>query len=319
MTSTTDGRGRLRTFEHEALIFHGTDDLIGGVVPFLAEGLESGDPMLVATPSDHLAAIRDGLGPVDISRVTFLDMKEIGGNPARIIPIWEDFVTRWSGAGLTPRGIAEPVWPGRSDEELVECQHHEALINVAFAGQEPWRLVCPYDADALPPAVVTAAQHTHPLLTDRGRRQVNHSWPGLAAMAAPSTDALSAAPGTALTLSFSAADLREVRRVVADVAISGGLTSTRAEDLALAVHEMAANSIRHGGGSGLLRTWVDDGTALAEVSDAGQIDDALVGRRQPDPERVGGRGVWMAHQLCDLVQVRRTPTGTTVRLHQRRS
>jgi anti-sigma regulatory factor (Ser/Thr protein kinase) len=31
----------------------------------------------------------------------------------------------------------------------------------------------------------------------------------------------------------------------------------------------------------------------------------------------GGYGLWLANQVCDLVQVRSSPAGTTVRLHVR--
>ena len=34
-------------------------------------------------------------------------------------------------------------------------------------------------------------------------------------------------------------------------------------------------------------------------------------------DRAGGRGLWIANQLCDLVQVRSGAAGTTVRLHAR--
>ena len=34
---------------------------------------------------------------------------------------------------------------------------------------------------------------------------------------------------------------------------------------------------------------------------------------------MGGRGVWLANQLCDLVQIRSGAAGTVVRLHARRS
>ena len=37
-------------------------------------------------------------------------------------------------------------------------------------------------------------------------------------------------------------------------------------------------------------------------------------RRTP----VGGRGLWIANQLCELVQVRTFLTGSVVRLHVRR-
>ena len=35
-------------------------------------------------------------------------------------------------------------------------------------------------------------------------------------------------------------------------------------------------------------------------------------------EEPGGRGVWMANQLCDLVQVRTFEDGSTVRIHMAR-
>ena len=33
----------------------------------------------------------------------------------------------------------------------------------------------------------------------------------------------------------------------------------------------------------------------------------------------GGYGLWLANQLCDLVQIRSLPAGTAVRLHMRRA
>ena len=83
----------------------------------------------------------------------------------------------------------------------------------------------------------------------------------------------------------------------------------------LAVAELAANSIRHGGGRGILRIWRDGGTLVCEVRDRGRIDDPLAGRHVPDAERLGGRGLWIANAVCDLVQVRSTAQGTAVRLH----
>ncbi|WP_234382018.1 ATP-binding protein, partial [Streptomyces sp. XY332] len=29
----------------------------------------------------------------------------------------------------------------------------------------------------------------------------------------------------------------------------------------------------------------------------------------------GGRGLWMIHQLCDLVEIRASDTGLTLRMH----
>jgi anti-sigma regulatory factor (Ser/Thr protein kinase) len=85
----------------------------------------------------------------------------------------------------------------------------------------------------------------------------------------------------------------------------------------LAVNELAANSVRHGGGNGVLRLWREDGSLVCEIKDRGIADDPLVGRRQPPPDQDGGWGVWLAHQVCDLVQFRSRQGGTVVRVHMR--
>ena len=57
---------------------------------------------------------------------------------------------------------------------------------------------------------------------------------------------------------------------------------------------------------------------VCEIADRGTIDDPLVGRQAPDTEQLGGRGLWLAHQLCDLVELRSGPDGTVLRLHMAR-
>jgi anti-sigma regulatory factor (Ser/Thr protein kinase) len=64
----------------------------------------------------------------------------------------------------------------------------------------------------------------------------------------------------------------------------------------------------------VLLVWRTEEHLVCEVRDDGRIDDPLVGRRMPGPEVEGGRGVWMANQLCDLVQVRSSDQGTVVRV-----
>jgi hypothetical protein len=45
------------------------------------------------------------------------------------------------------------------------------------------------------------------------------------------------------------------------------------------------------------------------------IQAPMAGRERPAVDRDGGRGLWMANQLCDLVQLRTFATGAVVRLH----
>ena len=54
---------------------------------------------------------------------------------------------------------------------------------------------------------------------------------------------------------------------------------------------------------------------MCEVADQGRMQDPLSGRLDVDYERASGRGLWMVNHLCDLVQLRSSEAGTTVRLH----
>jgi anti-sigma regulatory factor (Ser/Thr protein kinase) len=116
------------------------------------------------------------------------------------------------------------------------------------------------------------------------------------------------------TMTFSASDLRPVRDAVSRRAEAAVLGYERIHDLVLAVHEITTNSVLYGGGSGALRMWDDSDAFVVEVTDVGHVSDPLVGRLPPDLEHTGGRGLWLAHQLCDLVQVRSSERGTTVRI-----
>jgi serine/threonine-protein kinase RsbW len=113
---------------------------------------------------------------------------------------------------------------------------------------------------------------------------------------------------------FSLADLGQVRRLAGAAAVESGLSGDRAAELALAVNEIATNAIVHGSPPAILRVWQLDGELIYEISDAGEgIDDALVGRRRPAADAVGGRGIWLARLICDAVEIRKG-SGCTVSL-----
>ena len=116
---------------------------------------------------------------------------------------------------------------------------------------------------------------------------------------------------------FTDRNLRALRAHVAAAAAVLGFGLERTGDVVLAVDEVATNSYRHGGGGGTLRTWASDGDLVCEVRDGGRFSDPLVGRRRPPRNRSGGRGLWIANQVCDLVQVRSSGEGAVVRLHAR--
>jgi anti-sigma regulatory factor (Ser/Thr protein kinase) len=110
-------------------------------------------------------------------------------------------------------------------------------------------------------------------------------------------------------------ELSQVRALVLKHARTAGLTETRANDLVLAVSEVAANTLRHTPSHGILTIWHDPDEIVCEVHDGGTIADPLAGRRRPAPDALCGHGLWLVHQVCDLVELRSDESGTTIRMH----
>jgi anti-sigma regulatory factor (Ser/Thr protein kinase) len=299
-------------FRHGTFFYRDEAEFLTGVVPFVREGLARGEAVMVAQPRSRLDALHDALG-TDADDVALLDMAEVGANPARIIPLWQQAVARHVPGGSGLRGVGEPAFVGRRPAELAECSLHELLLNVAFGCGPAWDLLCPYDAAALPPEVCAAAVANHPF--DLAGGGLQHT--DLVDPDAVAREFASPLPGVAkgvLSGRFGAGDTAAVRRTVVQFAASCGLPRDRVEDLALAAGELATNSIRHGGGSGTVTMWTEPGAAIVQFSDAGRVDDPLIGRRQPTLDQEGGRGLYLVNQVCDLVQVRTGPEGTTVRV-----
>ena len=304
------------SFRHEALFYAGHDDFVRRTAAFLRDAVAAEEPTLVVVDAKKIDLLREELDGT-ASRVHFADMAEVGSNPARIIPTWREFVTRNAPSGRRLRGIGEPIWPERSAAELAECERHESLLNLAFAGSPSWWLLCPYDTEALGPAVLEEARRTHPFVLEDGAARESADYYGLKAIARPFAEPLPEPPPTAQALAFGDGPLEALRWLVARVAAEAGLGVSRAADLVLAVHELATNTLRHGGGRGTLRMWREPAALICEVSDAGRIDQPLAGRERPFAGQTGGRGLWLVNQLCDLAQIRCFPAGSAVRLHMR--
>jgi hypothetical protein len=73
------------------------------------------------------------------------------------------------------------------------------------------------------------------------------------------------APASLAALEFDADTLTHVRHLCRSAAVRAGLDPERADDLALAVHELTTNSVRHGGGRGSFALDVVDGEVVVRV------------------------------------------------------
>jgi anti-sigma regulatory factor (Ser/Thr protein kinase) len=294
---------------HIGFFYEASDEYAATVAGFLRDGLAAGEAGFVAVPPARLAVIRDALGG-DAPDVEFADMTEMGRNPAWIMPRVRAFTDRHDGR---VRYVGEPIWASRTAAALREATRHEALINLAFAATDA-QILCPYDSAELDPAVIADAMRTHPLLLSGGRQVPSSGY--AVPFEIPSTCSLPlpAPPSKAMSHTYRT-NLSQVRDLVHKRAVAAGLTEARANDLVLAVSEAAANTLRHTQSHGTLDIWHDADEIVCEVRDSGTIADPLAGRRLPSPDAPGGHGLWLVHQVCDLVELRSDSTGTTVRMH----
>lgn len=290
-----------RAFHHEAFFYSDADEFLATTVPFVREGLAAGEAVLAALPAGNRELLRGTLGG-DAAQVQLLEMEEIGRNPARIISAWDDFLPANLGPGRGVRGIGEPIWPGRSAPELDECRRHESLLNLAFGDGPAWTLICPYDSSRLDDEVLLAAEQNHPVLSGERDRSAEFGEHG--GLENAFGGRLEEPDGDFAELVFDVDGLPAVRRLVLAEADRAGIEPGRAGDLVLAASEIANNSVRHGGGVGIFQTWRSKDGLICEVRDSGRMADPLVGRKRPRLDQLRGRGLWLANQLCDLVQIR---------------
>jgi anti-sigma regulatory factor (Ser/Thr protein kinase) len=319
MTTPADGRRPGHNgFRHEALVYGGASEFLAMTVPFVRAAVDRHEPILVVLPTAKLGPLTTALGD-HAGEVLFADMSVVGHNPALIIPAWQDFLHRHAVTGQPVRGVGEPVWAQRSGPELAECQRHEELLNVAFDDVDDFWLLCPYDTSSLDPGVISAARRSHGYVSGSDGSAQSAGYEGLRAMAAPCRAPLPppAPHSEPVVREVDRRDLRDFRSEILHWAHRAGFEE-RARDFVVAVNEIVVNSIRHAGGPPQVWTWRDRSGIVCEVRDRGHIADPLAGRIRPRHDSASGRGLWLANQLCDLVQLRADDHGTTIRLHLRR-
>lgn len=306
-----DDRGLM----HQALLYDGLPEFLKVSVPFVRDGLQRDEAVLAVVPSANLQALRDELG-ADGATVTFIDAGTWYEHPVRTIRDYYDFVER--SLPRRVRALAEPVWHGRSREEIVEWTRYESVVNAAFATSGA-RVICGYDRRNVDPSILDAAQRTHPELLIGRRRESSNVY------TTPETFSsycdrgpLPPAPADAETMRLESRDLTSLREMIRDRAERHRMDPTAACAFMTAAVEVAANALEHGTPPMAVKVWVDRGRLVCEIADYGHWRPGpLLGflPRQPG----SGIGMWGVRLLTDRVQVRAGWTGTVVRLSSRLS
>jgi len=294
---------------HEGVPYDDPGGLAAELSGPIGTALAAGEPVVAVLDDANRAALVAAVGaPADA--VDFLDPAAVHRLPAFTV------ATRWA---RLSRRAARPeqrttvvaqhlALPGLDTAHWIRL---DAALNVALAGLAV-TMLCPCRADADLDLVLA----THSALRIGGRSRPSGSLRDPEHVVAQYPPPPPPDLGVPLAeLVFAVDALPALRHLVAATAAEAGLDPERAADLVLAVNEIATNSVEHGPGRGRLRIWLTrTGALVAEGFDVGRMAVPFPGMVAPPASGERGRGLWLASELADVLQVWTDDSGTIVRL-----
>ena len=296
--------GPAKGFIHQALIYGSDQEFIDVALPFVEEAVAAGEPALVAVQERHVRNLHSALGGTPPG-VTLFSVDQWYETSARTRDKFGRWVAEHAGSTGRVRVIGEPPWSIGHEAQVRDWARYEAVLNVAFA-EYPVSFICPYDATVLPPEIIEHAHSTHPEIVAGGHTSGSETYEDPVEFCTRLDSSVTRPTGDPdETISFGLTDLPDLRGIVGDLAMTTGLARSRADELVLAVNEVATNAVLHGQSPATVRIWHQEGELVFEVSDAGEgITDALAGQLAPPSASLGGRGLWLTRLVCDAVEIR---------------
>ena len=305
--------------DHPALLYGSLEEFVDGLAPYVATGIENGETVFVAARGDYLPALRAEVGDA-ADAVWWADTQEWHPHPSTRLRAFYEFVVEELAAGATWIRLAgEPVWPVGQPELEREWQRYESVLNAVLA-PFPVSLVCLYDARTLDASVLESAHCTHRVIRWHGKEVPSGAYVEPEDLLRRWSLQSPPPPSWASLMRIaSLEDLPAARRFLRERACLADVGPDRSMDLSVATTEVLTNALRHGGGDVRLFAWAESETFICQVEDRGRgIIDPLAGYRPPLDE-ANGRGLWLARQLVDLLQIVPGLQGTIVRLRVARS
>lgn len=299
--------------QHEALLHTSPADLARQLTPRIDEALATKSVVLAALDPTYRAALRTTLGPA-AAAVEFTDPAQLHSVPdftvaARLARTGRQ-VSATGGQAL----VVDQYVEGLPSCDPLHWARLDIALNVALVGL-PVTMLCAYPADF---SGLERVRATHPTVPGGSGPNPAYRRPHEALVDFPPPPPPDLGPSTA-RLRFAANDLIRVRHLVGLFATAAGLDPDGVADAVLAVNEIATNSIEHGPGSGVLRLWqTQAGGLVAEVADTGgELNVPFPGITFPPPAGARGRGLWLAAELSDVMQVWSDNGGTVIRVSLR--
>ncbi|MEJ7690546.1 MAG: anti-sigma factor RsbA family regulatory protein [Nocardioidaceae bacterium] len=307
----------LVTFRHQALLYDDFDDLLATAVPFIQEGVDDGDAVVVQASEATWTGISARLSSPEA--VMFDPLGNRYRHPQQALwGLRQLFDEERTGSGRI-RAFGE-IGFNEDGLDAVEWGRAESALNHVLRNHGLWAL-CPYNRATLPAIALEGALRTHPDVIDADGARNNDSYEqtrdylrGVDSLRA--VDPLEAeVPFAALDL-VTLTDLAAARIQLETALAATRLTTERKADFTSAVFEVVVNALLHGGDAATVKIWATGDHILCRVRDTGPgLPDPLTGYEPPTPDAVtSGIGLWTARQLTDQMTTTYEPEGFTVRL-----
>jgi anti-sigma regulatory factor (Ser/Thr protein kinase) len=300
---------------HDALFYGSDDDLRAAGVPFFRAGFAAGDRAMLACSARTAALLVAALN--DDVRISVLPHSELYQRPARTIAEYQRLMDHAVATGAQRVRLIGEIDFGVNRADWIEWCRYEAAVNHALRKYPLWS-VCAYDTQRLPGEVLDAGFLTHPNVITTGSRGPNPRYVDpaefLRRSAQVGPDPLETTrPAVQLD---ELTDLAPLRRTFERTLAESAVPATTADEFLFAVNEVATNAAVHGRPPVRVRLWSAPDRLLCTVTDGGPgFDNPFAGYVPAHDGGLshGGRGLWLARQLC-RIDMFRTSEGFTVRL-----
>jgi MEDS: MEthanogen/methylotroph, DcmR Sensory domain len=298
-------------FVHQSCGYESDDEFVAVAVPFVRAGLEAGEPVLATTTTANLDLLGRSLGQ-DVNRIEVAESAAFGRRPPQRVAAFQRY---WRANASPPDGrvriLAEPVWQGWSDQEVRSWIRMESGLNVVLA-EANVTMVCPYDTRLVNQDVSSSALRTHPLIAGASGHSDSVDYADPIAFAAECDQAFTPAPAPAAAALLSAGSVapRSLRQFANDQARLQQLPDDKAGLFVFAVHELATYLSGEFSHPMDVRIWAATDALHGELRVTGcRVPEPYAGFDSPGPSAHDDDRLWIARQLCDILEIRLTDTG----------
>ena len=301
-------------FVHELLLHSSPAEMLAFLLPFARDGMTAQEPTLLLVRPETAETVRPLLGPSP--HLTLLPALGWSRRPAATLRAADNALAGYGPEVSRVRILSQA--PTVPEGQWRDWRRLEAAVNVALGRFRAW-VVCGYDRRGLTDEMIADLHATHRLVGwgDEHRNNLRYedpfdfaakhldAEPDPAESSAPAAELLNPTPGIA-------------RAAVEGFARYSSLPPLEIENLVVATHETVVNSLMHGRPPVVLRLWPLSARMVVTVTDAGPGPaDPLVGLIPPRLRHGPGLGLWLCHQLVDVIH-RRHPDGYTICLSSTR-